>query len=175
MSEMAGELNHDNPPLPPLGVDRGPLEVRQRLLTVTTHQAPQLIDLTDDVLAFCAEGAPLSGQLTVHSTHTTAAVVLNEMEPLLAEDAMALLARLVPPAAYRHDDFARRQVNLDSPPRENAQAHLQHLLLGHGCSLPVAAGRPTLGRWQRVLLVELDTPGDRQLVLQLLGVASDKP
>ena len=170
---MAAEPNHDNPPLPALGDASGSLEVRQRLLTVSTRRAPEIIDLTDEIVAFCAEAVPaLTGQLTVHSTHTTAAIVLNEMEPLLGEDTLELLARLVPPAAYRHDDFDRRRVNLDSPPRENARAHLQHLLLGHGCTLPVSAGRPSLGRWQRVLLIELDTPGDRQLVLQLLGVAT---
>ena len=45
--------------------------------------------------------------------------------------------------------------------RANAHAHLIAMLLGNQLSLPVVEGRLGIGRWQSVLLVELDGPRRR--------------
>ena len=49
------------------------------------------------------------------------------------------------------------------------------MLLGNQLSLPVVEGRLGIGRWQSVLLVELDGPRRREVLLQLIdtgGTAS---
>jgi thiamine phosphate synthase YjbQ (UPF0047 family) len=43
-------------------------------------------------------------------------------------------------------------------------------MLGNQLSLPVVEGKLGLGRYQSVLLVELDGPRPRQVLLQLTGV-----
>jgi thiamine phosphate synthase YjbQ (UPF0047 family) len=43
------------------------------------------------------------------------------------------------------------------------------LLSATSHAIPVAAGEPMLGRWQRLLLVELDEPHDRRIVFQVFG------
>jgi thiamine phosphate synthase YjbQ (UPF0047 family) len=40
---------------------------------------------------------------------------------------------------------------------------------GSSHTIPVGAGRPLLGRWQRLLLVELDGPRPRDLVFHCFG------
>ena len=50
--------------------------------------------------------------------------------------------------------------------RANAHAHLIAMLLGNQLSLPVVEGRLGIGRWQSVLLVELDGPRRRQAWIQ---------
>jgi thiamine phosphate synthase YjbQ (UPF0047 family) len=45
------------------------------------------------------------------------------------------------------------------------------LLLPSSVSLNVADGRLVLGRWQRVFLVELDGPREREISALLLGEA----
>jgi thiamine phosphate synthase YjbQ (UPF0047 family) len=36
-------------------------------------------------------------------------------------------------------------------------------------AIPVSAGEPMLGRWQRLMLVELDEPKARTIIFQVLG------
>lgn len=134
--------------------------------TVTSYQTlhrHQFIDITDD-LPFEPEG---EGQLLVFSRHTTAAVIINEKEPLLLQDLSRCLDRLASPGArYDHDDLTRRTVNLVPDEPANGHAHCQHLALGCSVTIPVLEGRLLLGRWQRIFLVELDSPRTREVVFQ---------
>ena len=50
-------------------------------------------------------------------------------------------------------------------------SHLRALLLGHSVTLPVSGGEVVLGRWQRLLMAELDGPRERTLRLTVIGVA----
>ena len=56
----------------------------------------------------------------------------------------------------------------DDEPR-NAHAHLQALLLGHQTTVAVSNGALQLGRYQDVILVELDGPRQRSVALQWLS------
>ena len=51
----------------------------------------------------------------------------------------------------------------------NGHAHCQHLLMGASESIPCADGEMLLGRWQRVFLVELDCPREREVIVQIVG------
>ena len=110
------------------------------------------------------------GWVTAFSKHTTAAVVIQENEPLLLQDMDAMLERLSAAAGtYQHNDLSRREGEMDPDECANGHAHCQHLLLGSSENIPVAAGRLDLGRWQRIFLLELDRARDRQLVVQVFG------
>src|SRR4029453_9279907 len=109
-------------------------------------------DLTDRLNQFIAEADVCVGVLNVQTSHTTAAIVINEHELLLLADFKALLERTVPEsAAYRHDDMSRRvDVRVDEP--TNGHAHCRALLLPTSACLNVCDGRLGLGSWQRVFL-----------------------
>jgi thiamine phosphate synthase YjbQ (UPF0047 family) len=47
------------------------------------------------------------------------------------------------------------------------------MLLGNQLSLPVLEGRLGIGRWQSVLLVELDGPRRREVLLQVIDTGGD--
>ena len=55
-------------------------------LEFTTEEALQFVDITAGVSAIVARSDVWFGQVTVYSTHTTAAIKINENEPLLLED-----------------------------------------------------------------------------------------
>jgi len=148
----------------------GELVFANETITVTTPDAPHFIDITETVQEVITRVGITIGSALVFSKHTTAAIVINEHEPLLLEDITDLLARLAPPAAgYRHDDMRIRTVNLTPDEPENGHAHCQHLFLGPSAQLPITDGQLDLGQWQRVFLVELDRPRPRQVVVQLTG------
>jgi isopentenyl-diphosphate Delta-isomerase len=138
-------------------------------LTYRTAGAGEFIDITDDVADVLRGSGARRGLVHVYSTHTTAAVRVNENEPLLLGDFRRFLAAVAPAGgAYDHDDMSRRaDVPVDEP--VNGHAHCQHLLLGASETLPVVDGRLALGRWQRLFLVELCSARERRVVVQVLG------
>ena len=100
--------------------------------------------------------------------HTTTALVINEAEERLMADIASFFRTLVPADdPWQHNDLHRRDVPADEP--RNAHSHLIALMLGSQLSVPIVGGRLGLGRYQSVMLVELDGPRPRQVLVQLLG------
>ena len=140
-------------------------------LSYETNHALEFIDITEPVKEFVSRSNVKYGQLTVSSDHTTAAVIVNENEPLLINDMARILARFAPTGDYyEHNDFSIRTTNMTSAESANAHAHCQHLLLGGSESLPIHNGVLRLGRWQSIFFVELDHARPRSIYLQAIGV-----
>ncbi|MGD9903210.1 MAG: secondary thiamine-phosphate synthase enzyme YjbQ [Vicinamibacterales bacterium] len=161
--------------------------VHRAVVTVQTGQAVQIVDLTPAVDAVVRRAGLGDGLVAVTTRHTTTGLVLNDAEPLLQLDVVALLDRLVPRGlADAHDDLARRH-GVAADERVNGHAHshpnvrsphvgdpdFRAVLLRASETLPVAAGRLALGRWQRLLFVELDGAQPRQVSVTCLGTAAD--
>ena len=143
---------------------------RHATVRVATARPTEFIDLTERLEALIADSGVRRGFVNVQSLHTTAAIVVNEHEPLLIGDFGSMLDNAAPAgASYRHDDPAVRTVNLTPDERVNGHAHCKALLLGPSAALNVVDGRLCLGRWQRVFLVELDGPRERAISIVILG------
>jgi secondary thiamine-phosphate synthase enzyme len=122
-------------------------------LDVSSSRRVDIIDVTPQVIAVCERTSARDGLLVVVCPHTTAGLIVNEGEPQLLDDLRAWLEHAVPEqGAYAHN-------RID----DNADAHLRAMLLGASVCLPLEGGRPGLGTWQRILLVELDGPRRRTL------------
>jgi len=116
--------------------------------SVSTDERLHVVDVTDRVAGALPDDA--EGTATVHVDHTTAAVTVNEAEPRLLGDFETALSDLVPDGGWDHDA-------LDG----NADAHVRAMLVGPSVTVPVSDGRPDLGTWQSVLLVECHGPRTR--------------
>ena len=146
------------------------MKVKNFSLKVDTKDAPQLIDITDWVKGCVSESKVSNGMVLVYSRHTTAAVKINENEPLLIEDMAEFLERLAPrDAYYRHNDFSIRTVNMTEDESPNAHAHLQHLMLGCSETIPLIDGKIPFGQWQSIFFIELDHPRPREVMVQIIG------
>lgn len=144
--------------------------LRHLWFQVATERAPQFIDITGEVERLIRECGVREGMALVFSRHTTAAVRINENEPLLISDMEEFLNRVAPrDLYYRHNDFSIRVHNMTADECPNAHAHCQHLLLGASEAVPIQNGRLLLGHWQRIFLVELDRPRVREVVVQVFG------
>jgi secondary thiamine-phosphate synthase enzyme len=143
---------------------------RHTKVRITTERTTEFIDLTDGLEQLLAQSRIVTGFLNVQSLHTTAAIVVNEREPLLLSDFESLLHEIAPAdVPYQHDDEAIRTVNLSQGERPNGSSHCRALLLGSSVCLNVLNGHLMLGRWQRVFLAELDGPRSREISLLLMG------
>ncbi len=141
-------------------------------LEFETTTAPQFIDITEDVISIVEAAGIQFGQVTVYSQHTTAAIKINEHEPLLLNDLARTLRQFAPPHAYyEHNDFTRRTVNMNPDECANGHAHVQHMFLSASETIPVIDGRISLGTWQRIFLIELDHPRLRRVLVNVVGTA----
>jgi secondary thiamine-phosphate synthase enzyme len=144
--------------------------VRLVVVSVETHRPLEFVDITGALSRAVNEVGMMEGLLIAQTRHTTTGLLINEHEPLLFADLQALFERLAPVAAgYAHDDFTRRTVNVTPGERRNGHAHCRAALLRTSECVPVTRGRLSLGRWQRVFLVEFDGGQHREVSLTLLG------
>ena len=128
-------------------------------VAITTDARRVVLDVTGQIEAAVAASRVRDGIALVFCPHTTAAVVVNEMDGRLEQDLLAWAAKAVPEGAgWRHDTV-----------EANAHAHLQGISMNQSATLPVVGGRLALGRWQHVLFVELDGPRQRELWVQVVG------
>jgi len=138
------------------------------ILTVPTDPGIALHDMTLQIRGLVADSGLARGFLTVTSRHTTTAITINENEERLLEDVRRFFTRLVPPdETYLHNDIALRDCPPDEP--ENAHSHLLAMLVGSSEVIPIVDGELDLGRWQSIMLVELDGPRERTVGLRLFG------
>jgi secondary thiamine-phosphate synthase enzyme len=130
------------------------------------------LDLTDELARAVKDSGVTDGAIIAFCPHTTCALLINEWEEGALEDFRERVTRLVPEDGYfAHDDLARRTQNLDDPhERRNGHSHVTAMLLSSSShAIPLSGGEPMLGRWQRLLLLELDEPKERQVVFHVFG------
>lgn len=139
-------------------------------LDFVSTRAPEFIDVTDDVVDAVGRSEVENGLAFVFSRHTTAAVKINENEPLLLKDMEHFIkVTAAEDAYYGHNDFAIRTVHMHEDECPNGHAHCQQLMLGTSETIPILAGRLAFGERQRIFLIELDIPKNRQIVVQVIG------
>ena len=128
-------------------------------LRIRTTTKREMVDLTARVAELVAEADVDEGLCSVYTPHATAAIVVNENDdPNVCVDVLDALDRLVPAGIWRHD-------RVDG----NAASHIQATILGPGETIPIRDGKMMLGRWQAVMLVELDGPRDRRVLVTVSG------
>jgi secondary thiamine-phosphate synthase enzyme len=138
-------------------------------LAVQTAGSFRCHDITAELQAFVDHCGIGDGLLVAAGQHTTTALVVNEAEERLLADIERFFLELAPPGRpWLHNDLHLRPGIPPDEPR-NAHSHLIALMLGNHLSLPVQQGRLGLGTYQAVLLVELDGPRRREVLLQLNG------
>jgi secondary thiamine-phosphate synthase enzyme len=141
-------------------------------VTVRPRERFAFLDLTDELRRAIKDAGIAEGIAVAFCAHTTCALLINEWEDGALDDFRRHLRGLVPheDAYYRHDDFEVRTQNLHADERRNGHAHVKAMLVSATSqSIPVVAGEPALGTWQRLILFEMDDPKDRVVTFQVVG------
>lgn len=138
-------------------------------LDLATTKQFQLLNITEQVKQAVKESGIVSGTITVFCPHTTASIRCTHDEPLLVQDIMKAVYRLVPlDISYSHDLFeVRQQVAVNE--RSNGQAHVKSFLFGSSESFIIEQGSMLLGEKQSIFFVEFDGGRTRKTHLKIIG------
>ena len=123
-------------------------------LSVKTHQKREVVDITDLIEQQLVKHG--SGVCHVLVLHTTAALTTADLDPGTDLDMLDAFEAMIPKLRYRH-------------PHNPAHVpdHILSALIGTSLSLPFEKKKLRLGTWQRVVLVELDGPRERELAISI--------
>lgn len=138
---------------------------------VLAEERESFVDITDELLRAVKDSGVTEGCAIVFCRHTTCGLIVNEAEDGALEDVRRRLSALIPEDDYyAHDNFGRRTQNLQEGERSNGRAHVAQMIVG-GTShaIPISAGDPLFGPWQRLLLLELDEPKERKVLFHIFG------
>ena|SRR3989338_9959702 len=145
------------------------MAVIHKTVHLNTTKQFQIFPITRQVEQILFDSKVTSGLCTVFVPHSTASVRLNDNEPLLHQDFMKTIYRLVPlDISYGHDSFeSRTQVSANE--RSNGHAHLKAMLCGSSETMPVIDGHLQLGQHQHVFFLEFDGPRQRYVQITIIG------
>jgi secondary thiamine-phosphate synthase enzyme len=126
-------------------------------LTISTTKKKECFDITAQVRKQVSTSGVRDGLCHVMVMHSTAAIIVNENDdPNIGVDLLRAFDQMIP----EHDGWLHDKVD------NNAQSHIIASILGPSETIPVKDGELVLGRWQGIMLVELDGPRkDRKIVV----------
>jgi len=119
------------------------------------------IDITDELVSVIEESGLTDGVATLFIGGSTAGITTIEFEPGAVADLQEVFESIAPQGRdWRH------HLRWGD---HNGHSHVRSALLGPSLSVPFVNGRPTLGTWQQIVLVDFDdTPRSREVVAQLI-------
>ena len=131
-------------------------------IQIKSKSENDIIEITDDVTKTVKESKIQNGAVVVFVVGSTAAITTIEYEPGLQKDFPEMLSRLAPKdIEYAHDNTWHDG---------NGHSHVRASLIGPGITIPFVEGLLTLGTWQQIVLVEMDTrPRERKIIIQVIG------
>jgi len=130
-------------------------------LTIKTHKKREIVDITEHLESLLwKQYGDKTGICQLSVLHTTAALTTADLDPGTDLDMLDAFEHLIPKLQYRH-------------PHNPAHTpdHILSTLIGTSLALMLDRGLLLLGTWQRVVLVELDGPRERELVLAFVETA----
>jgi secondary thiamine-phosphate synthase enzyme len=131
-------------------------------LTLETSGGFAIENLTDRLHELVDQSGVSEGSALIFYRHTTGGIMLMEYEAGIMADLEAILESIAPEGyEYLHH---LRGVDF------NGHAHIRSALLGVSITLPISQGELLLGRYQQVIVIDMQTErAPRSVVIQISG------
>jgi len=126
-------------------------------ITILTNKQKEVLDVTEKV------GSHLKiseGMIFIFIMHTTASLTTADLDPGTDLDFLDAIEAIAPKLKYRHPH---------DPSHTND--HIMSSIIGSSVSIPVSKGKLVLGTWQRIILVELNGPMERNIVINQIDLS----
>ena len=123
-------------------------------MIIKTANKREVIDITDQVNRLIKKNGPKVGLCHLFLKHTTAALTTADLDPGTDLDMLDALEQLFPKLKYRHPHDP-----------DHVTDHITSAVIGTSLTLAIAKSQLVLGTWQRVVLIELAGPRQREIVV----------
>ncbi len=131
-------------------------------IEIPTKGFSDVIDISREVERVVGMSGISEGTVCVTCIGSTASVTTLEYEPALVLDLQELLEGIA--------SADMRSRHSETWGDDNGFSHLRAALMGPGITIPVSEGRPILGTWQQVVVVDHDNrPRSRKVRIQVSG------
>ncbi|MHA1311178.1 MAG: secondary thiamine-phosphate synthase enzyme YjbQ [Candidatus Helarchaeota archaeon] len=131
-------------------------------INISTSGEVDMVDITSKVQNVVLKSGVKNGIINIFIPGATGSIITIEYEPGLKKDFPLMLERVAPKKEYYyhhetwHDD--------------NGHSHVRASLLGPSLTVPFSNSSLTLGTWQQICFVELDTRNrSRKLIITIIG------
>lgn len=128
-------------------------------LVIKTEKKKQIVDITALLNKYLSSANFSEGLCHIFIKHTTSAITTADLDPGTDLDYLDAFEALMPKLNYRHPHNPEHVVD-----------HILSSIIGPTVSVPVKGGELDLGQWQRVVLVELDGPRQREIIITLTSI-----
>lgn len=138
------------------------MKIETRDLHLKTKGFSDIHNLTPDVKRIISESGIDEGFCHIFAVGSTASISTMEFEPALIKDIEEKL-----------EEFAskdERSHHSETWGDDNGFSHIRATFMGPGITVPVRNGKPILGTWQQVVVLDHDNrPRERHVVVQVCG------
>ncbi len=111
---------------------------------------------------FVRENEFSEGLIHIFPISSTASISTIEFEPALVQDMQDKLEEFAP-----KDQTTRHGQTWGD---DNGFSHMRATMMGPGITVPLHEGKPVLGTWQQIVILNHDNrPRQRNIFLQLIG------
>lgn len=131
-------------------------------ININTKGNGDFINISSQLSNMLKDSGLQDGIMTVFVAGSTAAVTTFEYEPGLIRDLKEFYDKVAPSNVHYHHDETWGDAN--------GFSHVRATLTGPSMVIPFEKGKPLLGTWQQIVLVEFDNrPRSRDIVVQFMG------
>lgn len=125
--------------------------------TIETKKKDEVLDITGQVSEIVSKSEKKNGVIVLNLLHTTCALTTADLDPGTDEDILEALRKILPKISYRHPHDP-----------SHTEDHILSSIIGTSLSINFENGELTLGTWQRIILVELNGPREREISFQII-------
>ncbi|MBD3228979.1 MAG: YjbQ family protein [Candidatus Lokiarchaeota archaeon] len=141
------------------------MSVYKDTLKISTKGEVDMVDITKEVQKIVSKSGIKDGIVNIFNLGSTGSIITIEYEPGLKKDFPKILERIAPMNEkeyyYHHHETWGDY---------NGHSHCRASLIGPSLTVPLSNSSLTLGTWQQICFVELDThPRNRNLKITVIG------
>lgn len=138
------------------------MDIYSKEISINSKGFSEITNITAEIDKVSGESGFKEGIIHIFPIGSTASISTIEYEPALVEDMKDKLEEFAPTDQQtRHGDTWGD---------DNGFSHMRATMMGPGITVPLYDGKPVLGTWQQVVILNHDNRSrERRIFLQVLG------
>lgn len=138
------------------------MDIFSKQISISSEGFSEITNITGEVEKVVRESGFQEGLIHIFPIGSTASISTIEFEPALVQDMKDKLEEFAP-----KDQQTRHGTTWGD---DNGFSHMRATMMGPGITVPLYEGKPVLGTWQQVVILNHDNrKRERRIFLQVIG------